>query len=101
MGVSKRIFESELKKILNKLDKVLKDINKCLPKDYDFMAIKKLLIELYPFEYKELCDFKNYYDKKEKNLIKYGKKSRFYLPSVEKLLKNRTIIKRLLKENVR
>lgn len=101
MGASKRIFESELQKILKKLNKALNDISKCLPKDYNFIVIEKLLMELYPFEYKELCDFKNYYDKKEKYLISHGKKSRFYLPSIEKLLKNMPIIRRLLRKNTR
>ncbi len=74
MGASKRIFESELNARKVKFNKVVKKFSKILPYDYNFEIIEKYIKNFYFFEYKELYDFKEYYDKKNKFLIKKRKK---------------------------
>ena len=101
MGASKRIFESELIERKIKFNKIIKKIINILPYDYNFEIIENYIKKFYFFDYKELCDFKEYYDKKNKFLIKIKKKSRYEMPEISFLLKNLPIVKCLLKKETK
>lgn len=101
MGASKRIFESELIERKIKFNKIIKKIINILPYDYNFEVIENYIKKFYFFDYKELCDFKEYYDKKNKFLIKIKKKSRYEMPEISFLLKNLPIVKCLLKKETK
>lgn len=98
-GVSKKIFESELLKIKNKLEKPIKNILTILPEEYDLLMIENYFKELYIFEYNSLYDFKEYFDKKNKDLLRCGKKSRYKVPKILDFLKEYSEVKKALKNN--
>ncbi|QNM15798.1 toll/interleukin-1 receptor domain-containing protein [Fusobacterium hominis] len=98
---AKGIFEKEFNKIIIKINKALNRIRYILPYEYNYFDIKSCLERLYFFEYKELLDFKEYYDKKNLYLLKHNKKSRYFLPSIEIILKRKTSMKKLLKLEIK
>lgn len=100
-GISKKIFKKEFNKKIIKINKALNRIRYTLPYDYNYFDIKNYLERLYFFEYKELLDFKEYYDKKNLYLLKHNKKSRYFLPSIEIILKRKTLMKKLLKLEIK
>lgn len=61
MGVTKRIYEHEIRDIKSMWISELKKVQEILPKVYNENDIIKLLKEFYPYEWKSV-DFKyNYY----------------------------------------
>lgn len=95
-GVAKKIFQSELNKIKSELNAPIKEILKILPKNYIFDDIKILLQEFYYFEYFNLKDFKDYYEKQNEILIKNQKKSRYEFTSINNFLLSFPAIKKAL-----
>ena len=66
MGVTKRIYEHEIRDIKSMWISELKKVQEILPKVYNENDIIKLLKEFYPYEWKSV-DFKyNYYKIKDK-----------------------------------
>ena len=96
MGVTKRIYEHEIRDIKSMWISELKKVQEILPKVYNENDIIKLLKEFYPYEWKSV-DFKyNYYKIKDKYLLNAGKKSRYKMLEPDRLIKTLPLFKKML-----
>ena len=96
MGVTKRIYEHEIRDIKSMWISELKKVQEILPKVYNENDIIKLLKEFYPYEWKSV-DFKyNYYKIKDKYLLNAGKKSRYKILEPDRLIKTLPLFKKML-----
>lgn len=96
MGVTKRIYEHEIRDIKSMWISELKKVQEILPKVYNENDIIKLLKEFYPYEWKSV-DFKyNYYKIKDKYLLNAGKKSRYKMLEPDRLIKTLPLFKKIL-----
>ncbi|RHF66976.1 hypothetical protein DW670_03620 [Fusobacterium mortiferum] len=96
VGVTKRIYEHEIRDIKSMWISELKKVQEILPKVYNENDIIKLLKEFYPYEWKSV-DFKyNYYKIKDKYLLNAGKKSRYKMLEPDRLIKTLPLFKKML-----
>lgn len=96
MGVTKRIYEHEIRDIKSMWISELKKVQEILPKVYNENDIIKLLKEFYPYEWKSV-DYKyNYYKIKDKYLLNAGKKSRYKMLEPDRLIKTLPLFKKML-----
>ncbi len=95
-AVTKHIYEHDIQEINTMWNKELKEIEKVLPKSYNESDILALLKRYYPHEWESVEYKKQYYDKKDKFLIKRFGKARYNMPSAEKLLKRHNSYKKLI-----
>lgn len=96
MGVTKRIYEHEIRDIKSMWISELKKVQEILPKVYNENDIIKLLKEFYPYEWKSV-DFKyNYYKIKDKYLLNAGKKLRYKMLEPDRLIKTLPLFKKML-----
>lgn len=86
MGVTKRISVREQIEFSKKLTKILKEITAILPMEYDKEDVVELIQRYYPHEWQGYEYKKDYYDIKDKYLVRYGKKIRHKMPSARTLL---------------
>lgn len=95
-GVTKHIYEHEIRDIKNMWTSELKKIQEILPKVYNENDIIKLLKEFYPYEWKSV-EFKyNYYKIKDKYLLNAGKKLRYKMLEPDRLIKTLPLFKKML-----
>lgn len=95
-GVTKHIYEHEIRDIKIMWFNELKKIQEILPKKYNNNDIIKLLKEFYPYEWKSV-EFKYmYYNIKDKHLLNIGKKLRYSMLEPHKLLGTLPLFKKLL-----
>lgn len=96
MGITKRIYEHEIRDIKSMWISELKKVQEILPKVYNENDIIKLLKEFYPYEWKSV-DFKyNYYKIKDKYLLNAGKKLRYKMLEPDRLIKTLPLFKKML-----
>lgn len=96
MGVTKRIYEHEIRDIKSMWISELKKVQEILPKVYNENDIIELLKEFYPYEWKSV-DFKyNYYKIKDKYLLNAGKKLRYKMLEPDRLIKTLPLFKKML-----
>lgn len=95
-GVTKHIYDREIIDINVMWNNQLKKIEKVLPCTYNENDIINLLKKYYPHEWKSVEYKKQYYDKKDKYLVKRFGKARYKMPSAEVLIRNNGKFKYLL-----
>lgn len=95
-GVTRHIYERDIYDINVMWNKQLKQIERILPCQYNKNDIIQLLKKYYPHEWKSVEYKKNYYDKKDRFLVKRFGKARYKMPYAEKLLQNNMKFKYLL-----
>lgn len=100
-GVTKHIYDRELIDINVMWNNQLKKIEKVLPCTYNEDDIIKLLKKYYPHEWKSVEYKKQYYDKKDKYLIKRFGKARYKMPSAEEIIRNNGKFKYLLSDKTK
>lgn len=95
-GVTKHIYEHEIRDIKSMWISELKKVQEILPKDYNENDIIRLLKEFYPYEWKSV-EFKyNYYKIKDKYLLNAGKKLRYKMLEPDRLIKTLPLFKKML-----
>lgn len=86
-GVTKHIFDSEIRNILSMWNEQLKTIQPLLSKQYTHEEIVCLLEKFYPYEWQFVCDRYKYYSIKDNHLKRRNKKIRYKMQRPEVLLK--------------
>ena len=76
-GVTKHIFDSDIREILSMWNNQLKEIYPTLPRDYSKADIIKALKLYYPHEWNSVQAKYNYYSQKDKFLKKKIGKERY------------------------
>ena len=94
-GVTKHIYDRDILDIHIMWNKQLKEIEKVLPREYKKNIIIECLKKYYPYEWKSVEYKKMYYDKKDQSIIKKHKKTRYRMPSANRLLEKNLIYKNL------
>lgn len=87
-GVTKHIYDREIIDINIMWNSQLKKIEKVLPCTYNEDTIIDLLKKYYPHEWKSVEYKKQYYDQKDKYLIKRFGKARYKMPFAEEIIRN-------------
>lgn len=87
-GVTKKIFQSDIRQIKSMWSKQLESIQNILPKDYSESDIVMLLKEYYPHEWNSVEFSYQYYRDKDEHLKKWQKKPRYNMKKPEKLLRS-------------
>lgn len=100
-GVTKHIYDHEIRDIQAEWSKQLKAISKVLPRNYEKTDILKLLKKYYPHEWKAVEYKKQYYDIKDRHIKRHKGKSRYNMQKPDKLLEFNPMYKRLLKRENR
>ena len=100
-GVTKHIYDHEIRDIQDEWSKQLSSISKVLPKEYDKEDVVKLLKKYYPHEWHSVEFKKNYYDIKDKHIKKHKGKSRYNMPGPECLLEFNPVFKHIISSQVR
>lgn len=95
-GVTKHIFENDIKSINIMWNKQLKQIEQILAYSYNVEIIIGLLKKYYPHEWKSVEYKKRYYDTKDKYLIRRDGKSRYNMCSAEVLIRQNLKFKQLI-----
>lgn len=86
-GVTKHIFEHDIRDILSMWDTQLKCIQKVLPKEYSHKDIVEALKLYYPHEWFSVEMKYLYYTKKDKYLVNRFGKARYNMVTAEQLLR--------------
>lgn len=100
-GVTKHIYDREIFDINVMWNKQLKEIEKILPYTYNGTDIINLLKTYYPHEWKSVEYKKQYYDKKDKYLIKRFGKARYKMPLAEEIIQKNGKFQYLLSDKAK
>lgn len=100
-GVTKHIYDREIFDINVMWNKQLKEIEKILPYTYNGTDIINLLKTYYPHEWKSVEYKKQYYDKKDKYLIKRFGKARYKMPLAEEIIQKNGKFQYLLSDKTK
>ena len=90
-GVTKHIYEHEIRDIISMWNTQLKSIQRLLPKDYTENDIVSLLKHFYPHEWYSVEVKYWYYHKKDKYIKRRFGKTRYNMKSPEMLLHSSSI----------
>ena len=85
-GVTKHIYEHEIRDIIMMWNTQLKSIQNILPKNYDSLDVVELLKQYYPHEWFSVEVKYWYYNKKDKNLKKRFGRTRYNMKEPTQLL---------------
>lgn len=97
-GVTKHIFEHEIFDIISMWNYQIKTIQSVLPKEYSEVDIINLLKKYYPHEWNSVEIKYNYYQRKDRYIIKRFGKSRYNMKKPEVLLKRTSEYKKILSD---
>lgn len=100
-GVTKHIYDRKIIDINIMWNSQLKKIEKVLPCIYNEDIIIDLLKKYYPHEWKSVEYKKQYYDQKDKYLIKRFGKARYKMPFAEEIIRNNVKFKYLLSDKTK
>ena len=95
-GVTKHIYEHEIRDILSMWNAQLKSIQKTLPMNYTHEDIVSLLKQFYPHEWNSVEIKYSYYQIKDRDLVKRFGKARYNMQNPEKLLERVSLYKRYM-----
>lgn len=84
-GVTKHIYDHEIRDILEMWNKQLKEISLILPQEYTEKDIISLMRKYYPHEWMSVIYKYNYYEIKDRYLKKRFGKKRYCMLKPEKL----------------
>ena len=95
-GVTKHIFEHEIRDIIDMWSKQIKTLQPVLPQEYTENDVIELLKKYYPHEWKAVEDKYSYYKTKDKYIKKNFGKNRYNMDKPEELLKKSSTFKRIM-----
>ncbi len=95
-GVTKHIYDHDIKDIISMWSKQIKSIQNLLPKEYDAEEIITLLKQFYPHEWNSVEIKHVYYKKKDEHIKKHFGKNRYNMPEPKNLLKKVSIFNTIL-----
>ena len=95
-GVTKHIFEHEIRDVISMWSKQLKEIKNILPQSYTEEDIIAMLKEFYPHEWNSVEIKYWYYEKKDRNIKKRFGKKRYNMKRPEQLLRNVAEYKKIM-----
>ncbi|WP_412175034.1 toll/interleukin-1 receptor domain-containing protein [Campylobacter sp. RKI_CA19_01116] len=95
-GVTKHIFEKDIKDILYMWNCQLKTIVPILPKVYTKEDIIELLKKYYPHEWKSVEIKYNYYTIKDRHIKRHKKRIRYNMQKPNSLIKNVSLFKKII-----
>ena len=98
-GVTKHIFDHEIRDIIDRWSKQIKTLQPILPQEYTEKDVIELLKKYYPHEWKAVDDKYLYYKMKDKHIKKHFGKSRYNMDEPEILLKNVFTFKKIMSHN--
>lgn len=87
-GVTKHIFNADIKDIVAMWDDEIKSIQPLLPREYPEKDIISQLKKYYPYEWKSVEYKYSYYQSKDKFLQRRFGKCRYCMPNPETLIKS-------------
>lgn len=100
-GVTKHIYEADIRDIQAMWSKQLKAISFLLPPKYNESDIITLLKKYFPHEWKSVEYKKEYYDVKDRFIYQRKKKYRYNMPSPSKLLRLNATFNKLCKDDIK
>jgi hypothetical protein len=100
-GVTKHIFEHEIRDIVSMWGKQIKSIEKILPQNYEHKDVVILLKHFYPHEWNSVEIKYLYYEKKDKYIKKRFGKNRYEMKEPEKLLQTVLAYKKIMSSEYR
>lgn len=100
-GVTKHIFDSDIREILSMWNNQLKKIYPTLPRDYTKADIIKALKLYYPHEWNSVQAKYNYYSQKDKFISKKFGKKRYNMKRAELLLEDTNQYKIIISKSTR
>lgn len=100
-GVTKHIFDQEVRDILSMWDCEIKTIQPLLPKEYSKSDIIALLKEFYPYEWRSVEVKYTYYQTKDRYIKRTYGKNRYDMKAPEVLLMNASRYKEILSDEYR
>lgn len=95
-GVTKHIFDHEVRDILSMWSKQIKSIQPLLPKEYSAEEIVELIKQFYPHEWNSVEIKYNYYRVKDNHIKKHFGKIRYGMPKPEILLRKVALYNKIL-----
>lgn len=95
-GVTKHIFEHEIRDVISMWSKQLKEIKNILPQSYTEEDIIAMLKEFYPHEWNSVEIKYWYYEKKDRNIKKRFGKKRYNMKRPKQLLRNVAEYKKIM-----
>lgn len=87
-GVTKHIYDHDIRDILTMWNRQLKEISLILPQEYTKKDIISLMKKYYPHEWMSVVYKYNYYEFKDRYLKKRFGKKRYNMPKPEKLIES-------------
>lgn len=100
-GVTKHIYDHEIRDILEMWNKQLKEISMILPQEYTEKDIISLMRKYYPHEWMSVIYKYNYYEIKDRYLKKRFEKKRYCMLKPEKLFRTVSQYKKIMNQNFR
>lgn len=100
-GVTKRIYEHEIRDIVSMWDNQLKSIQTLLPKNYGHSDIIELLKKFYPHDWRSVEIKYLYYQRKDRYLKKRFNKARYNMKEPEKLLYSSRVYRKFMSDDIR
>ncbi len=94
-GVTKHIYDRDIFDIKKMWDLQLKTIIPILPREYSEVDVLSLIKEFYPHEWKSVEYKYEYYNEKDKHILRWKGHKRYNMPCPENLLKRTTSYKRI------
>lgn len=98
-GVTKHIFEHEIREIIKMWNRQIKSLEAVLPRYYTELDIVALLKKYYPHEWKSVEYIYDYYQSKDRFLKSRFGKIRYGMKTPEELLKTSELYKKIMKES--
>ncbi len=99
-GVTKHIYDHEIRDIQSEWNMQIKAISKVLPRNYGKEDIIAQIKKYYPHEWKSVEYKKQYYDIKDKHIKKHKGKNRYAMLPPEIMIEKNPAFKRLLNVEV-
>lgn len=100
-GVTKHIYDHDIRDILTMWNRQLKEISLILPQEYTKEDIISLMKKYYPHEWMSVVHKYNYYESKDRYLKKRFGKKRYNMPKPEKLIESVLQYRKLMKLSYR
>lgn len=94
-GVTKRIYEHDLRDIQDMMSDIINNIKDILPPNYNMQDIIYWIKMYYPHEWESITYKKQYYDSKDKYLRKHFGRARYNMQSPERILQSNRIYKKI------
>lgn len=97
-GVTKHIYEKDIRDIQSMWNQEIQTISFLLPKDYSFKVVVELLKKYYPHEWRSVELKYEYYRIKDKHIKSKFGKARYNMMPAEKLLQDNLNYRRIMTE---